>query len=322
MNPRLRRTTGAVLAMVLLAGCTSDDSTTADGADQAAFADEGIAAWVGDTAIPASEVERLLTQVEGEAHDHGHAGQESLEHRAALSFLIRLTMLEEAAAEYDLVIESNETERDVVAAIPTATLTSNGVVAEDLERGLRASRLTTELSRVLFPDAAVSDTQVAAFHAGNPEMFAASWVIDGHIFFFDAEATAADARAALLDGATVDDVIDAFTPIEHGPLEAIGSDAPLPDPLRDAIGQTPAGGLTPIVSDEPRVTHAIVRVDERTDVPALTIEDARPQIVDILTTQIQTAFFWDWFEERLAAADVRIDPSFGSWSSDEGTVIP
>lgn len=320
MNAPLRTLVGAVVALTLLSGCTDGDAGV-EATESDAAADVEVAAWVGGVEIPAAEVERLLEQVESD-HDHADHGTDSLEHRAALSFLVRLALLEEAAAEHGIVVASNDTERDVVSAIPEETLLSNGVVAEDLERGLRASRLTQELARALFPDAAVSDTQVAAFHTGNPDMFAASWVIDGHILFFDTEPAATEARAALQGGQSVDEVIDTFMPLEHGPLEAVGADAPLPEPLRDAVAATPQGEVTPVISDEPRVTHAIVLVENRVDVPAVTLDEARPQIVDILTNQIQTAFFWDWFDERMAAADVRIDPRYGSWSSDEGTVIP
>ena len=142
MNAPLRTLVGAVVALTLLSGCTDGDAGV-EATESDAAADVEVAAWVGGVEIPAAEVERLLEQVESD-HDHADHGTDSLEHRAALSFLVRLALLEEAAAEHGIVVASNDTERDVVSAIPEETLLSNGVVAEDLERGLRASRLTQD----------------------------------------------------------------------------------------------------------------------------------------------------------------------------------
>lgn len=300
---------------------SSSDSGTAASADRADLPNGEVSAVVGGTPISVSEVERILEQVETEAgHDHGNAA--SLEHRAALSFLIRLLVLEQAAAAQGIEVVTSDTEELVSDVIPEETLAASGVTPEDLRRGLRASRLSKRLGARLFPDVQAAEGEVQAFHANNSEMFDPSWVINGTILFFDSEAAASAAREDLLDGTDVDAVVDEHQPIEVGPLESVGNDAPLPGPLREAIAETQSGGVTPVVSDEPRVTHTIVLVSERDDVGAVSLEEARPRIEEILVEQKRDQLFWQWFDNQLEAADVRVDPRFGTWSPQRGTVIP
>lgn len=307
-SPHRRQLTLAVLVLSLgLSACRTEPE------------EPPTAAVVGTIEIPAAEVERLLEQVE-EGHDHGDGG--SLEHRAALSFLIRLELLEDLARANGIDTTSDDTEAQAAEAIPFDDLAANGLTAQDLERGIRASRLTSQLAAHLFPDVSVSEGQIRGYYETHAEEFDASWVISGDIYFFDALAAAEQARSALQDGASRERIETDFQPIESGQLEGIESDAPLPDALKNVLAASEAGVPTEVVSDEPGATHTVVLVQDRRDVPARSLDEVREQIRSLLVAQTRRQLFWEWFEKQLLAASVNVDPYYGSWSAERGMVAP
>jgi hypothetical protein len=60
----------------------------------------------------------------------------------------------------------------------------------------------------------------------------------------------------------------------------------------------------------------IIRVDSREQ---LDLEAARPQISQRISEEVQAAF-GEWFRNALAAADVSVDPRYGTWNPQTATI--
>ena len=96
---------------------------------------------------------------------------------------------------------------------------------------------------------------------------------------------------------------------------AVGSYAQQQPEIDAAISGQPVGKV-----GEPVKTnfgYAIVLVRSRGD---LTFEEAKPQLKTQVPTAAKTAFS-DWFIAAAKAATVTVDPQYGSWDADTGTVV-
>ena len=96
----------------------------------------------------------------------------------------------------------------------------------------------------------------------------------------------------------------------------IGSYAQQQPEIDDAITNQPLG--KPGEPVKTNFGYAIVLVRSRGD---LTFEEAKPQLKAAVPTQARTAF-QDWFISAAKAATVTVDPQYGSWDAETGTVVP
>ncbi len=84
----------------------------------------------------------------------------------------------------------------------------------------------------------------------------------------------------------------------------------------DAIATQPVGKVGGLVKTE--YGYHIVLVRSRGD---LTFDEAKPQLQAGVTTRARAAF-QDWLNGAAKAADVTVDPQWGSWDQNQGTVVP
>lgn len=141
--------------------------------------------------------------------------------------------------------------------------------------------------------------------------------------FVEAQGRADDLSAQLAAGADFATLAksssdDSQTGANGGDLgcNPIGAYAQQQPEIDDAITNQALG--TPGQPVKTNFGYAIVLVRSRGD---LTFEEAKAQLKTQVPTLARTAF-QDWFVAAAKAADVTVDPQYGSWDAETGTVVP
>jgi hypothetical protein len=278
-----------------------------------------VAATVEGVEIASHDIDQLLAEaVAGPSGSIVEEDGREFAERAALTFLVRLTMLEQLAVEAGVDLESTELEATAAESVEAADLAGLGVNRSDFERGLRASRLSAALGREVFPDVAVTDAEVRGFYESHAERFAAGWRSAATAVFFDDAESATGFREALAGGTAVEAAADA----SGGDVNDLGIVMPganLPPEILASLANLPAGASSEVIEGSSALFMVLV-VSEREDIPASDVAAATPEITEELVADARATLFSDWFDERLEEADVTVDSHYGTWSPDHGLV--
>lgn len=283
-----------------------------------------IAAFVEAEEIPSSETEDLLLQYL--ESPNGKALQQTQEFdkkdvaQTILSFQIKNEYLRHVAKKEGVKLTEAQARDalDLSQAAPEKDLAESGVRDEELKQAFSNGRLSQAIAQKQFPDAVVSETQLKNAYEEKKSQFDQSWKIKMGLGVFRTIDIAAKAREELAGDKAFDEILTQlngkggvtdFTPLSPGPPEFI-----------EAIGQLQKGETTEpfqLALDAWAIGYAV----EREDLPALTFEQVKESLRDILADRDRKDRFDEWFFKKLKNAKVKVDGHYGKWDPSTGNVV-
>lgn len=309
----LRALTLAVAVAVVLAGCGSDGPPK-------------VAATVSGVDVTSERVERLTSQwvkaQTAQALQSGAPDAGQLDRKVAakqvLGFIVRSVFLEHMAGEMGIQDNPSALEALAPEQVPTAEYESAGWSRTDLEQSLRDARLSKAIGEKVFPKVAVSDVELRQKYDHNKDFFNQAWQAQARVAYFDTVDPARALHERHLTGDAFDAAAKELGAKQAGTLGLVTPVTPLPQPVLDAVAGLTAGQTSdPVASSS---GYLVIVADSREDKAPTTFDEAKPSLLKVLEDDQRQKLFYDWFNKRLAEAQVKIASHYGKWDRDHQLV--
>jgi hypothetical protein len=295
----------AVVVAAVVTGCGSSDPPK-------------VAAAVAGVDIPSERIERLTNQwvnaQSNQALNNGTQGAQLDRKTAAkqvLGFVIRSVFLEHTAAQMGIQDNPSAVETLAPEEVPAAEFESAGWSKTDLEQSLRDARLSKAIGEKVFPKVAVSDVELRQKYDRSADFFHQTWRSQARVAYFDALEPAKKLQERGVKGDAFDAAAKELGAKQSGSLGLVTPVTPLPKAVLDAVSGLTAGQVSDPVPGGGG--YLVVVADSREDRPAMTFEEARPDLMKVLEDEQRQRLFYDWLTKRLAEAPVKISPHYGKW---------
>lgn len=238
----------------------------------------------------------------------------------ALTYQIRLTFLEELAKERGIKIDEaadtdfNEIAEDIASS---PSLQSGGYRAEDLEIARRAAAIAQAIAKNLLPDVLVNDQEIQDAYDARKDIVSATYRAATNLAFLDDEASADELKKRLDAGDKFADVVrdlgsDKVLRVGDVSVTPI---SPVQEEVKEAVKDLKQGETSKPIRYEvgDGSVFVVLHVYKRTDLPKLSIEDAKPELRDIVISSKRNAFFQQWFDKKFREADIDVNGYYGKW---------
>ena len=305
----------AVLAVVLLASACGDEEV-AEPSD--------VAAVIEGREISAIEVNVLADRYLAAPAPSGQTGstipplERPVAVRFVLNYLIRLSMLEIVAGEFDLEVEIDPELELALESISPEEYAQSNLTADDVRVAERAGDISRRIALVLFPEVAIAEDEVTRIYEQESYRYESGWSAVVHTAFFGSLADAESLRSATRDGASFLETAQALGALESGSMGVVTSTSPLPPRILESIGSLNPGEVSETI--QASIGWLLFFVESREEIGETPYEVARQEILRALQDQERQRLFDDWFQQRLREADVEVDEFYGRWNAQSGTV--
>jgi len=312
----------AVLAAsVAAAGCSGTGGKPPD-----------VAAEVNDAKVPSSDVERLTVQYisasaasGGKVEEGPAAGQplkpldKKVGRRYVLEYLIRLTLLKQLAADNGVAADSEDLLNKALGVAPDSEFTDSAYTREDLKNGLMAGNVSKKLAEKLFPNVAVSDSDLEKHWEIVKDRFKAGWTASIRAAFLPTKAAAEELRQKVMAGAPFDETANGLGAAKAGSMGQISSGTEeLSVELRNLIGTLHKGELSPPA--QAADGYLVFLCEDRQDTTEQSFAQVRPQVLSAVQDQKRQRLFADWLDQREKKAAVKVASFYGKWNRERGSV--
>jgi hypothetical protein len=302
----------AVALAVVVAGCGDDGPPK-------------VAATVSGVDVTSERVERLTSQwvksQTAQALQSGAPGGEVNRKDAAkqvLGFIIRSVYLGQVAAEMSVHDSPTALEELAAEQVPAAEYESAGWSRTDLEQSLRDARLSKAIGEKVFPKVAVSDVELRQKYDRSKDFFNQTWQTQARVAYFDTAEPAKTLKERRLTGEAFDAAAKELGAKQTGSLGLVTPLTPLPSPVLDVVAGLAAGQTSDPVAGG--TGYLVVVADSREDRAPTTFEEAKPALLKVLEDEQRQKLFYDWFNKRLAKAEVKVSSHYGKWSAENQLV--
>lgn len=285
-----------------------------------------VAAVVEGREILAVEVDALTDRYLAAPATSGQTGstipplERTVTLRFVLNYLIRLTMLEVVAAEFELEVAIDPELELALEAVSPEEFARSNVTADDLRVAERAGDISRRVALALFPEVAIAEDEVRRIYEQESYRYESGWSATVHTAFFGSLAAAEQLRGATRDGASFLETAQALGALESGSMGTVTSTSPLPPDILEEIGSLGAGDVSETI--QASIGWLLFFVESREEVGETPYDEARRQIMEVLADQERQRLFDEWFQERLTMADVEVHRSYGRWNAQSGSVRP
>ena len=288
-----------------------------------------VAATVNALTVPSADVERLTTQYLGASQSA--TGQTLAEgaplkalsrkvgRRYVLEYMIRLTLLKQLAQDNGVPLEPDSLLDKALGVAPDSEFAHSAYTREDLRNGLLAGNLSKKLAEKLFPNVAVSDSDVEKHWETVQDRFKAGWSATIRAAFLPSAAAAEDLRQKVKAGAPFDETANSLGAAKAGSMgEVTSASEELSPELKNLIGTLHKGDLSPPA--QAADGYLVFLCEDRQDTPERTLADVRPQVLAAAQDQKRQRLFADWLDERERKATVKVASFYGKWNQERGSV--
>ena len=313
-----RRVWGVVAAVVgvalLAASCGGEEST----------GPSEVAAVVDGREISAVEVNALTDRYLAAPATSGQTGstipplERPVARRFVLNYLIRLTVLEIVAGEFDLEVEIDPELELALESVSPEDFARSNLTADDLRVAERAGDISRRVAVALFPEVAIAEDEVRRIYERESYRYESGWSATVHTAFFGSLAGAEQLRSATRQGASFLETAETLGALESGSMGVVTSTSPLPPDILEAIGSLAPGEVSETV--QASIGWLLFFVESREAIGETPYDVARLEILGVLEDQERQRLFDDWFQQRLTQADVEVDEFYGRWNAQSGTV--
>jgi parvulin-like peptidyl-prolyl isomerase len=286
-----------------------------------------VAAVVQGAEIPSADIQALLatylkTQEGRNAQEDPEYNKDEVT-RAILSFRIKTTYLEQLAKQMGVANSATDEQRVnslLAGQVKEGEFKASGFPSrEEFLRAERAALLSKVIAEKVFSDAPVSDTALQQLYDQRKKAFQGSWRMTVETAVFRTQEAATEAGNRIRGGEAVDAVAKSLNAYTSGKVDATPL-SPFPPAVIDAFGKLKAGEVS-----EPIQVAAdgwdIARVESRQDLPDLTFEDVKKDLIEDLKDQKRQELFSDWLFRKLTGARVKVSGHYGHWDAKTGTVV-
>ena len=288
-----------------------------------------MAATVNALTVPSADVERLTTQYLGASQ--GATGQTLAEgaplkalsrkvgRRYVLEYLIRLTLLKQVSQDNGVPLDSDNLLDKALGVAPDSEFAHSAYTREDLRNGLLAGNLSKKLAEKLFPNVAVSDSDVDKHWETVQDRFKAGWSSTIRAAFLPSKAAAEELRQKVTAGAAFDDTANSLGAAKAGSMGQVTSASEELSPeLKNLIATLHKGDLSPPA--QAADGYLVFLCEDRQDTPERTLAEVRPQVLAAAQDQKRQRLFADWLDEREKKAAVKVASFYGTWNKERGSV--
>lgn len=238
----------------------------------------------------------------------------------ALTYQIRLTFLEDLAKERGIKLDDaadadfDELSRDIASS---PSLQSGGYRAEDLQIARKAANIAKEIAQSLLPEVLVNDEEIQDAYDARKDVVNATYRANTNLAFMDDEASAKELKTRLDKGDKFADIVRELGSdkvLRVGDVE-ITPISPVQEELKEIVKPLKQGQTGEPIRYEVQDGSIFIvpHVFKRTDLPKLTIEEAKPELRDIVVSSKRNAFFQQWFDKKFREADIDVDGYYGKW---------
>jgi hypothetical protein len=287
------------------------------------------AAEVNGTTVPSADVERLTTQyISASAGSTGETLAEGAPltplarktgRRYVLEYLVRLTLLKQLAQDNGVTVGPDSLLDKAVGVAPDSEFAHSAYTREDLRNGLLAGNVSKKLAEKLFPNVAVSDSDVEKHWETVKDRFKAGWSSTIRAAFLPTKAAAESLRQKVMAGAPFDDTATALGSAKAGSMGQVSSASEELSPdLKNLIGTLHKGELSPPA--QAADGYLVFLCEEREDTPERSLADVRGQVLAAAQDQKRQRLFADWLDEREKKAAVKVASFYGKWNRERGSV--
>ena len=319
---RLRRYRVALILLLVVslaaAGCGKSKPPT-------------VAAHVNGISVPSADVERLTVQyISSSANTTGGTAGGSVGaplkpldrkvgRRYVLEYLIRLTLLKQLAGDNGVSIEADALLDKALGVAPDSEFAHSAYTREDLRNGLMAGTLSKRLAEKLFPNVAVSDSDVEKHWETVKDRFKAGWSSSIRAAFLPTKAAAEELRQKVTAGAPFDETANGLGAAKAGSMGQVNSGSEeLSVELRNLIGTLHKGELSPPA--QAADGYLVFLCEDRQDTPERSFTEVRPEVLAAAQDQKRQRLFADWLDEREKKAAVKVASFYGKWNKERGAV--
>jgi hypothetical protein len=287
------------------------------------------AAEVNGITVPSADVERLTTQyISASAGSTGQTLAEGAPltplarktgRRYVLEYLVRLTLLKQVARDNGVAAEPDNLLDKAVGVAPDSEFAHSAYTREDLRNGLLAGNVSKKLAEKLFPNVAVSDSDVEKHWETVKDRFKAGWSSTIRAAFLPTKEAAESLRQKVTAGAPFDDTATALGSAKAGSMGQVSSASEELSPdLKNLIGTLHKGELSPPA--QAADGYLVFLCEDREETPERSLADVRGQVLAAAQDQKRQRLFADWLDEREKKAAVKVASFYGKWNRERGSV--
>lgn len=309
-------------------------SLAAAGCDKGSSKPPAVAAEVNGAKVPSADVERLTVQYISASAGSGAGGtvakgpaagqplkplDKKVGRRYVLEYLVRLTLLKQLAADNGVSSESEDLLDKALGVAPDAEFTHSAYTREDLRNGLMAGNVSKQLAEKLFPNVAVSDSDLEKHWDIVKDRFKAGWSSSIRAAFLPTKAAAEELRQKVMAGAPFDETATGLGAAKAGSMGQITSGTEeVSVELRNVIGTLRKGELSPPA--QAADGYLVFLCEDRQDTVEQSFAQVRPQVLTAVQDQKRQRLFADWLDAREKKAAVKVASFYGKWNKERGSV--
>ena len=280
-----------------------------------------VAAVVEGTEIASSDTEAIvdayLERQQSQAPQEAEIPRDEVA-KWVLEYQIKLAVVEHLANSLKISSEPDSYYGNAAELIQEDNYRKIGQRQEDFARELQAGQLSQAMARHLYPDISVPESALQAEFERRAPLLDRAWKADAQIARFASEESAAQVRPRVEQGTDFTDAAKGLGAGDVATTEINPVVAPLPAAVLDTIGQMGDGAVSdPVAAGG---GWFVVRLERRTAVPRLTLDDVRAEITEFLAEQERQQRFQEWFDKKYAKASVKVDSYYGDWDP-ESTLV-
>jgi hypothetical protein len=288
-----------------------------------------VAARVDGITVPSADVERLTTQyISASASSTGATLAEGaplkplakkVGRRYVLEYLIRLALLKQLAQDNGVTIDSDDLLDKAVGVAPDSEFAHSAYTREDLRNGLMAGNVSKKLAEKLFPNVAVSDSDVEKHWETVKDRFKAGWSSTIRAAYLPTKAAAEELRQKVTAGAPFDETANGLGAVKAGSMGRVSSGTEELSPeLRNVIGTLHKGELS--LPAQAADGFLVFLCEDRADTREQSLTEVRPQVLAAAQDQKRQRLFADWLDQREKKAAVKVASFYGKWNAERGAV--
>lgn len=234
----------------------------------------------------------------------------------ALSYRIKIAFIDYLAEREDVVVPDDNTDEALYDELSQiGSLKVSGYQKEDLKIAARVEAISKAIAAKLLPNPTVSQEELQQAYDERKDIVGKSFRATTGIAFMDSEASALELRKSLDAGTDFTKATDALNGTLAAQTVDINPITPIQPELIEAVRKLDPGKTSePIrydVGDVP--VYTVLYQIKRKDLPALTLEEAKPELTKIVQDHKRFLVFDDWLKKQYLSAKITVDDYYGKW---------
>jgi hypothetical protein len=309
---------GAVALTLALTGCggggAPDIAATVEGTPISSAQVQALYDIFANTDTGASD----LQGVEGVKVDPKQIRATALSYRIKVAYIEYLAHREGVPLPAD---DSKDSLYDELAQV--GSLKTSGYKGQDLKTAARLEQISKAIAKKLLPDATVTREELQAAYDERKDLVGKSFRATTGIAFMDSPESAAELRKELAKGTDFTAATDALSGTVAAQVADINPISPIQPELIETVRKLEVGQSSePVRYDLGEVTvYTVLYQQKRTDLPALTLEQAKPELTKIVVEHKQFLVFSDWLKKQYLSAKITVDKYYGEWNPTYQAVV-